>query len=122
MEKRFIVIKCEELNDQFECDADRTILPRLFTLEEVKNYSLKKVYRVGVYPAWYNTKEEALEIFRKEYEEEREEWKEVDVNTFEEALDYYNGISTKFSETVEVYEIMDDGTLKKREDLTTYEN
>ena len=120
MKKRFIVIKCEALSDQYECDADRMILPRLFTLDEVKNY--KRVYRVGVESVWYNTEEEALEAFRKEYEEEREEWEEVNVNTFEEALDFYDGISTKFSEEVEVYEIMDDGTLKKREDLTTYEN
>lgn len=120
MEKRFIVIHCETLRDQFECDADRTILPRLFTLDEVKNYALRKVYRVGEESVWCDTKEEALEAFRREYEEEREEWKEVDVNTFEEALDFC-GMSTRFSEAVEVYEIMDDGTLKARTDLTTYE-
>ena len=36
MEKRFIVINCEELDDQFECDAYRTIMPQLYTKEEVK--------------------------------------------------------------------------------------
>ena len=121
MEKRFIVIHCETLGDQFECDADRTIIPKLFTLDEVKNYALREVYRVGEESAWCDTKEEALEAFRMEYEEEREEWKEVDVNTFEEAVDFCGGISTRFSEAIETYEIMDDGTLEKRVDLTTYE-
>ena len=44
MEKRFIVIKCKTLEDQYECDADREIQPALYTEEEVKALFHKKTY------------------------------------------------------------------------------
>ena len=44
MEKRFIVIKCTELGDQWECDANREIQPVLYTEKEIKTLIRKKYY------------------------------------------------------------------------------
>ena len=46
MEKRFIVIVCSELGDQYECDANREIQPELYTAKEIQ-----KLIRKGYFDA-----------------------------------------------------------------------
>ena len=48
MERRFIVIFCEQLKDPYECDADRRIAPMLYSQSEVKKLqkSLIEVYEI----------------------------------------------------------------------------
>lgn len=122
MEKRFIIINCNALGDQYECDADRQILPRLFTLEEVQAYTSKRKYSVDEFGGWFDTKQEALDAFNKAFREDFKWWKAEGIRTVKEALDYCGGIRTWAKEQVEVHEIMDDGTIKERPDLSTYES
>ena len=41
MEKRFIVIECHELGDQYECDANREIQSELYTAKEIQKLTRK---------------------------------------------------------------------------------
>lgn len=120
MTKKFIVVRCEDTWS----DTIRSIEQKLFTLNEITNQYLNKIlYRIGARfewdEGWSHSKEEALEIFKKEYEKDYEsEWYGL---TFNEAIEAVGGISTKYEIEIETYEIMDDDSLKFRKDLSTYE-
>lgn len=121
MEKRFIIIRCEVLSDQFECDADRTIIPKLFTLDEVKKYTAEKFYYIEDFDGEFSTKQEAINAFTEMFKEDRKWWRAQGIKKVKDALESCGGVRTRILYLAEVYEIMDDGTLKEREDLTTYE-
>ena len=119
MEKRFVVIKCETLGDQWECDADRKIQPMLYTEEEVKTLFHEKSYYNALTGEEFATAEEckadALDLYDgnlesflcdNEYETEEEAWAEQ--------------CQEIYSSSIEVYEIKD-SNLIFREDLSTYE-
>lgn len=119
MEKRFIVIKCESLGDQWECDADRKIQPTLYTEEEVKTLFREKKYYNALTGEEYESAEECkadalymydgiLESFLcdNEYETEEEAWAEQ--------------CQEIYVSSIEVYEIKDTN-LVFREDLSTYD-
>ena len=119
MEKRFIVIKCETLGDQWECDADRKIQPSLYTEEEVKTLFHEKRYCNTLTGEEFETAEECkadamyiydgnLESFLcdNEYETEEEAWAEQ--------------CQEIYSSSIEVYEIKGIDLIF-REDLSTYE-
>lgn len=120
MEKRFIVINCETLGDQWECDADRKIQPMLYTEEEVKTLFHKKSYWNPMFGERYETAEELkadaladydgdLESFLcdNEYETEAEAWAEQ--------------CQEDYTSSIEVYEVKGDALIF-REDLSTYES
>lgn len=119
MEKRFIVIECKTLGDQWECDADRKIQPVLCTEEEVKSLFREKSYYNPILGEEFATAEICkmctlldydgnLEVFLEDcgYETEEEAWAEC--------------CQEIYSSSIEVYEIKDNALIF-REDLSTYE-
>ena len=118
MEKRFIVIKCKILEDQYECDADREIQPALYTEEEVKALFHKKTY-FNAYGDEFATAEECkthalslydgdLEsfLYDNEYATEEEAWAEQCQEVYIDEIEVYeiNGINLIFREDLSTYE------------------
>ena len=110
MEKRFIIIDCIELGDQWECDADRKIRPELYNKEEVYELCSSRVWN------WdgdhYNTEKEARKAYAKYVKDMRKIGEEAD--SFEEC---FSLIPAAY---FECYEIVGDKIIA-REDLSTYE-
>ena len=112
MEKRFIIVECEELGDQWECDADRILDNKLYTLEEVQEKRGATIWYDCTDGEKFNTKEEAKACY------------EQFAQDFEEPVENFEDIFCEVPETLfECYEIDSvRGELIRRDDLSTYHN
>lgn len=120
MEKRFIVIKCESLGDQWECDADRKIQHMLYTEEEVKALFHEKKYYNAIMDEEFATFEELKADALDLYDGNLESFLyDNDYETEEEAWSVY--CQEVYSSSVEVYEIKGNALIF-RKDLSTYES
>ena len=114
-EKKFIIVKCEELNDQYECDANREIDTNFYSQEQIEMMLESKGYTINCdYENIYNSKEEARQAFLDSLEKEDFEFFGEDLESeIEDSL--YECDLTRF----ECYEITKNG-LKFRQDLSNY--
>lgn len=114
MEKRFIIIMCEELKDQRGCDANRTVELELFTEEEVKEKRKNGV--------WFNYETGKSFLSRKEALKNYAEYmyfeilSAEDIENFDLICDF---VPSTVPSSFECYEIKDN-YLKYRGDLSTY--
>lgn len=123
-EKKFIVVNCKRLDDQWECDANRTIEKQLYTLKEVKDLISKVVYWDALGGERYATEEDFCKAQKEYYKDGIETGDIEDYDSFEE---WYNDefACNEFmiipAVSIEVYEIKNN-RLVFRKDLSTYEN
>lgn len=119
MLKRFIVIKCETLGDQWECDADRQIQPILYTEDEVKTLFHEKKYINAITGEEFETAKECKADALSEYGGDLESFLyDNNYDTEEEA--WSEQCQEVYDNAIEVYEI-DGVNLIFRKDLSTYE-
>lgn len=121
--RKFIVIKCNILGDQWECDANRKLLEQVYTEEEVKNITKIVGYEIaasgycnGVRMSYYSTDnlDDAKKWFNNNYDNIcKFEGCQVTFEKF--MLPVYEG-------NYEVYEILSDGKIVLNEKYTTYWN
>lgn len=113
-EKKFIVVVCEELDDQYECDAYRTIYTNFYGQKQIQMLLESKVYRIPYDYESYGSKEDAKQALLDSLDEE-------DFKLFGKNLEskIENYICEYDLIKFECYEITENG-LKFRQDLSNY--
>ena len=115
--RKFIVIECAPLGDQYECDADRAIKNKIFTEEEIKSLTVPVGYTSGFACGDLDfldckTLTQAKAWFNKNYSKICKYAHKK--RTFEDF------IYPVYKESIEVYEILDNGNIIPCKEYTTY--